>query len=57
MTSSLVCLEGHLAHLWQADGSPWLCSGVLDQLPLIQRKQMILHGLDKEVFTCVVILD
>lgn len=57
MTLSLLFLEENSAYLWQANRSPRLCSGILDQLPLIQRKQMILHGLDKEVFTRVVIFD
>lgn len=54
---SFSILEENLSYLWQANWSPWFCSRILYQLPLIQRKQVIFHGLNKEVFTRVVILD
>lgn len=44
------------AYLGQADWSPGLGPWVLNQEPLIQREQVVFHGLDEEVLTGVVIL-
>ena len=44
------------AYLGQANWSPGLGPWVFNQEPLIQREQMIFHGLDEEVLTGVVIL-
>lgn len=44
------------AYLGQADWSPRLGPWVFNQEPLIQREQMVFHGLDEEVLTGVVIL-
>lgn len=44
------------AYLGQTDWCPGLGPWVLNQEPLIQRKQMVFHGFDEEVLTGVVIL-
>lgn len=44
-------------YLGQTDWRPGLGPWVLNQEPLIQRKQMVFHGFDEEVLTGVVILD
>lgn len=44
------------AYLGQTHWSPGLGPWVLNQEPLIQRKQMVFHSFDEEVLTGIVIL-
>lgn len=44
-------------YFWDADGSSWSGPVRLDEVPLVGRQQVILHGLDEEIFTGVVVLD
>lgn len=40
-----------------ADGGPRSCPVRLDKVPLVSRHQVILHGLDEEIFAGVVVFD
>lgn len=43
-------------YFWDADGSAWPGPVCLDEVPLVRRQQVILHGLYEKILTGVVVL-